>query len=67
MAKDRLGWLLEFYVLKTSNVYMYIFIQIYANMHMKSSFPKRVKRQSKNRGCNGNGMFGDHALEKSSL
>ena len=31
---------------------------------MKSSFPKRVKRQSKNRCCDANTEFGDHVLEK---
>ena len=31
---------------------------------MKSSFPKRVKHQSKNRYCNANAKFGDHVLEK---
>ena len=31
---------------------------------MKSSFAKHVKRQSKNRGCNGNAKFGDRVLEK---
>ena len=35
-------------------------------LYTKSSFPKRVKRQSKNRGCNGEAMFRDHGLEKSS-
>ena len=33
---------------------------------MKSSFPKRVKRQSKKYSCNGNAKLGDHDLEKSS-
>ena len=32
----------------------------------KSYFPKRIKRQSKNRVSNGNVKFGDHVLEKSS-
>ena len=36
------------------------------HIHMKSSFPKRVKRQSKNRYGNANGKFGDHVLEKNS-
>ena len=31
---------------------------------MKSAFPKRVKRQSKNRGCNNNVMFGEYVLGK---
>ena len=33
---------------------------------MKSSFPKRVKRQSKDRGYNVNAIFGNHVLEKCS-
>ena len=33
-------------------------------LYMKSSFPKYAKRQSKNRGCNGNAKFGDHVLGK---
>ena len=35
-------------------------------VHMKSSFPKRDKHQSKNRVCNVNAKFGDHVFEKSS-
>ena len=35
-------------------------------LYLKSSFPKCVKCQSKNQGCNGNAMSGDHVLEKSS-
>ena len=39
---------------------------IYAHtVYRKRSFPKHVKCQSKNRGGNGNGKFGDHVLEKS--
>ena len=47
------------YLLKLS--WMYVSL-LYA--YMKSSFPKRAKRQSKNQGCNGNAKFGDHVLEK---
>ena len=35
-------------------------------LYVKNSFPKRVKHQSKNRGYNGNAMFGDHGFEKKS-
>ena len=34
--------------------------------YLKSSFPKGVKRQSKNRDCNSNAKFRDHISEKSS-
>ena len=43
-------------------IYIYIYIYIYLN----SSFPKRVKDQSKNRCCNADAKFGDHVLENSS-
>ena len=36
------------------------------NIHMKSSFPNRVKRQFNNRCSNANTKFGDHVLEKRS-
>ena len=57
-------------------VYMYIctYLYIYIDMntctyayrctHMKNSFLKRDKRQSKNRSCNVNSNFGDNVLEK---
>ena len=34
------------------------------NEYLKSSFPKRVKHQSKNRGCSDNVMFGDHVWKR---
>ena len=37
---------------------IYAHVSIY-NMDMKSSFQKRDKRQSKNRGSNDNAKFGD--------
>ena len=43
-----------------------LFIVWYIQIHMKSSFPKCLKRPPKNRGFNGNAKFGDHVLEKSS-
>ena len=51
--------------------YINAYIDIYVHkvrvhtIYMKSSFPKRVKRQSKNLCCNTNVNFGDHIFEKS--
>ena len=40
------------------------FSHTYMCVYMKSSFPKRVKHQSKNRVCNANAEFGNHVFEK---
>ena len=41
----------------------YIYSYVYMYIHMKSSFPKRGKRQSKNRVYNANAKFSDCILE----
>ena len=46
--------------------YAHIYLVMYVWVCVKSSFTKRVKRQSKNRGFNGNAMLGGHVLEKRS-
>ena len=46
-------------------VYMYIY-DVYIVLYKKNSYQKCAKRQSKNRGYNGNDIFGDHVLEKNS-
>ena len=44
-------------------VYICMCMCMYIYVYMKSSFPKHVKRQSKNRCCNANAKFGDHVLK----
>ena len=43
-----------------------IYEAIIYHILLKSSFPKRVKCQSKNLGCRGNVKLGNHVLEKTS-
>ena len=58
-----ISFLIACYVAFSSN---YIVYWLKTGSYMKNSFPKRVKRQPKNRCCNANVKFGDHVLEKSS-
>ena len=54
------------YILLCTVLETCIYIYIYVNPYMKSSFPKRIKNQSKNWSCNANAKFRYHLLEKRS-